>query len=65
MQAWADAFSAENTDAIVSLYADDASLWGTLSSERRNSCALIRGYFDKLFAYSSRKVVFVDSDIRL
>ena len=64
MQSWADAFSAGSPDAIVSLYADDASLWGTLSSERRNNRELIHDYFDKLFVYSARKVVFVDSEIR-
>lgn len=38
---WADAFFFEKPDAIVSMCASDASLWGTLSSKRRDSHELI------------------------
>lgn len=61
---WADAFSFEKPDAIVSMYARDASLWGTLSSRRRDSHELIRDYFEHLFEFKERRVVFDKPRIR-
>jgi len=61
---WADALSSEEPDDIVSMYARDASLWGTLSSKRRDSHELIRDYFEHLFKFHDRQVVFDKPQIR-
>lgn len=65
MNCWKLAFSKDTTEDIGSLYDEQASLWGTLSSTRRNSRESIKAYFEKLFTYSNRAVEFNDSNIRL
>lgn len=62
---WQRAFSAKDPVAICALYADDANLWGTLSATRRDSALLIRQYFDSLFAYTERRVEFVEYHVRV
>lgn len=61
---WTRAFSAASPHAIVSLYADDASLWGTLSPIRRADTDAIYDYFDQAFIFSERSVEFHDWHIR-
>jgi uncharacterized protein (TIGR02246 family) len=65
MEAWAAAFSAEHPGTILSFYADDAVLWGTLSPTRRDDPAAIRDYFEQVFAFTERKVTFHDPLIRV
>ncbi|UCB54893.1 MAG: DUF4440 domain-containing protein [Thiotrichales bacterium] len=64
MWAWRDAFSSTTTEKILALYADDAFLWGTLSSEQRTDPESVSDYFDRAFVYGNRKVVFNDYHIR-
>lgn len=65
MMAWAKGFSASSVDNIIALYSQDASLWGTFSSEIRASPESIRDYFDKIFSFTHRNVTFKDFNIRL
>lgn len=64
MKTWGREFSASTPDSIVALYAEDASLWGTLSPTRRAGAESIRDYFDQAFLFAERKVLFHDSSIR-
>jgi hypothetical protein len=64
METWEREFSAKTHDAIVELYAEDASLWGTLSPRRRADPESIRDYFEQAFIFTDRKVTFHDSSIR-
>ena len=50
MAEWGNEFSSNTTDNILALYADDAFLWGTLSSVQRTDPESIRDYFDRTFA---------------
>ena len=65
MEAWAQAFSAESPENILSLYAEDAVLWGTLSPLRWDTPAAIRDYFAEVFTLIERKVTFTDPLIRI
>jgi uncharacterized protein (TIGR02246 family) len=65
MEAWGNAFSAEHPGTILSFYADDAVLWGTLSPTRRENRAAIRNYFEQVFTFTERKVTFHDPLIRV
>jgi len=62
---WSSSFSEDSSNGICSLYDEQASLWGTLSPQRRDSVTLIKDYFDQLFKYSNRSVKVVDSSIRV
>lgn len=64
MEKWARKFSASSPESILKLYAEDASLWGTLSPIRRANPASIRDYFEQVFVFTDRLVVFHDSNIR-
>ena len=64
MAEWGNEFSSNTNDTMLGLYADDAFLWGTLSSVQRTDPELIRDYFDRTFVYENRKVVFNASNIR-
>ena len=64
METWGMGFSATTPDSIVALYAEDASLWGTLSPIRRADPESIRDYFEQAFIFTDRKVTFDDSSIR-
>jgi uncharacterized protein (TIGR02246 family) len=45
---WAAAFSRGDLDALVSLYDEDALMWGTSSSTMRRGAAAIRQYYAQL-----------------
>jgi uncharacterized protein (TIGR02246 family) len=63
---WADAFSAETPDRILTLYDHDAVLWGTLSPKRRDNPEAIRDYMVNAFkALPGHKVAFGDQLIRV
>jgi hypothetical protein len=62
---WLSSFSEESSTRICALYDVNASLWGTLSSTKRNNPSLIKDYFDQLFKFESRNVELNDSNIRL
>jgi hypothetical protein len=65
MEAWALAFSADSPENILSLYAEDSVLWGTLSPQRLDTPAAIRDYFAGMFLLRERKVTFTDPLIRV
>ena len=65
MQAWEQAFRAESPENILSLYAEDAVLWGALSLPRRDTPTAIREYFVEVFTLMERKVTFSDPLIRV
>ncbi len=64
MATWAREFSAAKSNSIVSLYAPDASLWGTFSSIIRTTPKSVGDYFYDIFTYANREVVFNDFNIR-
>jgi uncharacterized protein (TIGR02246 family) len=47
---WAAAFTKGDLDALMSLYDDDAQLWGTSSSQLRKGARAIRQYYAQLLA---------------
>jgi len=56
----------ENPDKILSLYAKDAVLWGTISSTRRDDPAAIRDYFVNAYKNLPKlTVTFQDPYIRV
>ena len=63
---WAEVFTDDNPDPILSLYDKEAVLWGTLSPTRRDDPATIRDYFVKAFkALPGHAVTFGDQYIRV
>jgi uncharacterized protein (TIGR02246 family) len=54
---WVAAFSANDADALVKLYAPDAILLGTSSPVMSDGTAAIRGYFARLPRSGSRVVI--------
>jgi uncharacterized protein (TIGR02246 family) len=48
--AWITAFNARDLYGISSLYADDAVLWGTFSSNLVTTAKGVREYFERAFA---------------
>jgi uncharacterized protein (TIGR02246 family) len=69
MNMWRDNLAAsrsEKPDKVVSLYAEDAALWGTLSPTLRATPALIRDYFVNAYkALPKLTVTFKDPHIRV
>lgn len=69
MDAWGDYLakgSAEDPGEILTLYAEDGVLWGTLSSERRDDPDAIRDYFVNAYkALPELAVTFEDPHIRV
>lgn len=65
MNRWRHAFAGDSTDAIRTLYEEQACLWGTLSSIRRDNRDEIEAYFKQAFVYSNRRVEFDEPHIRL
>jgi uncharacterized protein (TIGR02246 family) len=69
MDAWKDYLakgSSENPGDILSLYAEDGVLWGTISSTRRDDPAAIRDYFVNAYkALPELTVTFEDPYIRI
>ena len=45
---WAAAFSKGDVDALMSLYDEDALMWGTSASRMRKGSSAIRQYYDQL-----------------
>ena len=64
VETWRKAFSAPTTASIVALYAQEASLWGTLSPLRRTTPEAINDYFTAAFIFTDRSVTFQDHSIR-
>src|SRR3970040_898289 len=64
MSMWQDYLakgSAEDPGEILSLYAEDGVLWGTISSKRRDDPAAIRDYFVNAYkALPNLTVTFED-----
>jgi len=69
MNAWGDYLAKGNTEdpgEILTLYAEDGILWGTLSSKRRDDPAAIRDYFVNAYkALPNLTVTFEDPLIRV
>jgi uncharacterized protein (TIGR02246 family) len=64
--AWTQALAQNDPDKMLPLYAEDAVLWGTLSSTPRADRAGLRDYFVGAFkALPSLKVTFGDQLIRV
>lgn len=64
MAHWVSSFSEDTSQKICSLYDEQAYLWGTLSSIKRDSPALIKDYFDRIFKYPNRSVEITESNSR-
>jgi uncharacterized protein (TIGR02246 family) len=63
---WTTVFAENDPDRILSLYAKDGVLWGTLSSSVRSDPAALRAYFvDAFKALPDARVVFGDQLIRV
>jgi uncharacterized protein (TIGR02246 family) len=69
MTMWQDALAKGTSDdpgPILSLYAEDGVLWGTISSQRRDDPAAIRDYFVNAYkALPNLGVTFEDPYIRV
>jgi len=65
MARWLTAFSESTSDDICASYDEHASLWGTVSSIKRDNPGLIKEYFDGVFQYTHRLVELDQTDIRL
>jgi uncharacterized protein (TIGR02246 family) len=69
MNMWKDYLAkgtSEQPGEILSLYAEDGVLWGTLSSKRRDDPAAIRDYFVNAYkALPELSVTFEDPHIRV
>jgi hypothetical protein len=64
LRGWEACLNAADLDGIISLYADDAVLWGTFSDVIRNTPALIREYYQVLYRKKNLKVKFGSSTSR-
>ena len=62
---WASGFAGPEPETILSCYAEDAVLQGTLSSEFRKTPEAIRDYFEPFLEFTSRRVVFHQQYIRI
>jgi uncharacterized protein (TIGR02246 family) len=69
MNAWGDYLAkgtSEDPGEILTLYAEDGVLWGTISSERRDDPAAIHDYFVNAYkALPNLNVTFEDPHIRV
>jgi uncharacterized protein (TIGR02246 family) len=69
MNAWRDSLAkgtSEDPGEILDLYAEDAVLWGTISSKRRDDPTAIRDYFVNAYkALPGLTVTFEDPNIRV
>jgi uncharacterized protein (TIGR02246 family) len=69
MNMWQDYLAKGTTEdpgEILTLYADDGVLWGTLSSKRRDDPAAIRDYFVNAYkVLPNLTVAFEDPNIRV
>lgn len=65
-QGWGQALGEDDPEKVLSFYADDAVLWGTLSPKMRSDRAALRDYFVAAFkALPGLKVAFGDQLIRV
>ncbi len=63
---WAAAFSKGDLDALMSLYDEDARLWGTSSSQLRKGTRAIREYYAQLLkAFPGTRVALGETSPRL
>jgi uncharacterized protein (TIGR02246 family) len=63
---WAAAFSKGDLDALMSLYDDDARLWGTSSSQLRTGGRAIRQYYAQLLkAFPGTRVSLRETNARV
>lgn len=62
---WVEAVNAHDIEKVVSLYSDDAVLWGTFARSRRTEKSCLKEYFAKLFAKPGLKAEFTEQHIRL
>jgi uncharacterized protein (TIGR02246 family) len=63
---WATVFAENNPDTIMTLYADDGVLWGTLSPTLRSEPAALKAYFVGAFkALPKATVSFGEQLIRV
>ena len=63
---WAAAFSRGDLDALMSLYDQDAFMWGTSSSTMRRGAAAIRQYYAQLLrAFPGTRVSLGETSPRL
>ncbi len=63
---WAAAFSKGDLDALVSLYDEDALLWGTSASKMRKGPGAIRQYYDQLLkAFPGIRVSLAETSPRV
>ena len=64
--AWGQALGGDDPEKVLTLYSDDAVLWGTLSPIVRSDRAALRDYFVTAFkVLPGLKVVFGDQLIRV
>ncbi len=64
LRTWEVCLNNTDLDGIISLYAEDAVLWGTFSDIFCDTPELIRKYFEVLFYKKNLKVKFGASNLR-
>jgi uncharacterized protein (TIGR02246 family) len=63
---WAAAFTKGDLDALMSLYDDDAQMWGTSSSQIRKGTRAIRQYYAQLLkAFPGTRISLRETNPRL
>jgi uncharacterized protein (TIGR02246 family) len=63
---WAAAFSKGDLDALMSLYDEDALMWGTSASKMRKGSSAIRQYYDQLLkAFPGIRVSLAETSPRV
>ena len=63
---WAAAYSKGDLDALMSLYDDDARIWGTSSSQMRKGARSIRQYYAQLLkAFPGTRVSLRETNPRV
>ena len=63
---WAAAFTRGDLDALMSLYDDDAQMWGTSSSQIRKGARAIRQYYAQLLkAFPGTRITLRETNPRL
>ena len=64
LKKWEVCLNNKDLEGIVSLYTEDAVLWGTFSDIIRDNHELIREYFEVLFIKDNLHVAFGESNLR-
>jgi hypothetical protein len=62
---WLQYVNEHNVEKVVSLYAEDATLWGTFSENRRDGTHLIREYFTHFLSLDSLQAVITQITTRI